>query len=117
VRLERALTRAEGMFNAPVAALISSPRWGRLVSGYFVMVTYTGRRSGRIVTLPVAYERNGDDVIIGVNLPGAKTWWRNFTGDGGPVTVKVRGRERTGHAVARRDDKGRVTVTIRLDHL
>ena len=48
--------------------------------------------------------------------PDAKTWWRNFLGEGGPdqscssSTVE----DRTGHAVADRDDKGRVKVTVAL---
>jgi F420H(2)-dependent quinone reductase len=109
--------RAERLFNAPVSALACSPRWGRLVSGNIAMLTYTGRRSGQTVTLPVAYRRGGDEVIVGVNLPDVKTWWRNFLGDGSPLTLRLDGRDRTGHAVAQRDDAGRVTVTVRLEPL
>lgn len=44
----------------------------------------------------------------------AKTWWRNFLGEGAPMTIRLDGRDRTGHAVARRDEKGRVAVGLRL---
>ena len=46
------------------------------------MITYTGRRSGRTFTIPVAYRRRGDEIEIAANMPDAKTWWRNFLGDG-----------------------------------
>jgi hypothetical protein len=48
-------------------------------------------------------------------LSDAKTWWRNFVGDGGPLTLRLDGDERSGHAVAERDQQGRVTVHMRLD--
>jgi hypothetical protein len=48
--------------------------------------------------------------------PDNKTWWRNFLGEGGPITLlKLDGQDRTGHGVADRDDKGRVEVTVQLD--
>ena len=78
------------------------------------MITYTGRRSGRTFTTPVAYRRRDDDIEIAANLPDAKTWWRNFVGEGGPISLTLDGGERAGHAVAHRDDKGRVTVHVRL---
>jgi hypothetical protein len=75
------------------------------------MITYTGRKSGRAISLPVGYRRSGDDVV----MPDAKTWWRNFLGDGAPLTITLDGRDRTGHAIARRDDNGRVVVNLRFD--
>jgi hypothetical protein len=77
-------------------------------------VTYTGRRSGRTFTIPVGYKRDDDVVTIGVRFPDAKTWWRNFLGAGGPMTIELDGAGRTGHAVAERDRRGRVTVTVDL---
>lgn len=106
--------RAAPFFNAPVAALAASPRWGGLVNRNIALLSYTGRRSGRRFDIPVAYRRTGDRVIIGVNLPEAKTWWRNFGGDGGPLTLRFDGTDHPGHAVADRDQNGRVTVTVRL---
>ncbi|MDT5008999.1 MAG: hypothetical protein QOH57_616 [Mycobacterium sp.] len=106
--------RAGPIFNAPIVALATSPRWGKYLGGTFAMVTYTGRRSGRTVSLPVGYRRRGDDVVIGVSMPDAKTWWKNFLGDGAPLTITLDGNDRTGHAVARRDEKGRVAVDVRL---
>ncbi|MFG2045572.1 hypothetical protein [Dactylosporangium sp. NPDC048998] len=101
--------------NACVLSLRSSPRWGRLVSRRLTVVTYTGRRSGRRFSTPVGYRRAGDTVTIGVQLPDAKVWWRNFLDEGGPISLELDGADRTGHAVARRDERGRVSVTVRLD--
>jgi hypothetical protein len=39
--------------------------------------------------------------------------WRNFLGDGGQITLmNLDGADRSGHATAHRDDKGRVRVTV-----
>ncbi|GAA0641381.1 hypothetical protein GCM10010174_74750 [Kutzneria viridogrisea] len=106
--------RAVSRVNGCVSALRTSPRWGRLVSRHITIVTYTGRRSGRTFSTPVAYRHAADTVTIGVQLPEAKTWWRNFVGEGGPISLQLNGTDRTGHATARRDEKGRVTVTVHL---
>jgi hypothetical protein len=114
-KLGRLLMRAAPLVNAPVAALANSPRLGRLVNRNIAMLTYSGRRSGREVSIPVSYRRDGGEVTINVNMPDAKTWWRNFVGSGGPLTLRLEGHEKAGHAVAERDEKGRVTVKVRLD--
>jgi hypothetical protein len=112
--LGRLLMRAAPVVNAPVAAVARSRRFGGLVNRNIAILTYTGRRSGRGFSIPVAYRRKGDEVTINANLPETKTWWRNFLGDGGPLTLQLDGAARAGHAVAERDAKGRVTVTVRL---
>jgi F420H(2)-dependent quinone reductase len=110
----RLLMRAAPLFNAPVAALASSRRWGKIVSRNVAIITYTGRRSGRTISTPVAYRRSGDELEIAANMPDAKNWWRNFLGDGAPLSVRLHGKERGGHAVAQRDTNGHVTVRVRL---
>jgi hypothetical protein len=66
--------------NAVVATLLRSPMH-RLLSGSMDLIRYNGRRSGREFTTPTQYARAGDDVIILVGRPNAKTWWRNFTSE------------------------------------
>jgi hypothetical protein len=107
--------RAIDRVNACVLTLRSSPRWGRYVSRRLTIVTYTGRRSGRTFSTPVAYRRAADIVTIGVQFPDAKTWWRNFVDEGGQISLHLDGIDRTGHAVARRDEQGHITVTVRLN--
>jgi hypothetical protein len=102
--------------NWVVTALINAPLFGRVVRRGLVTIRYVGRRSGKTVELPVGYRRSGDSIIIGVAMSDGKAWWRNFLGDGGPITLlQLDGRDRSGHAVATRDDRGRVSVTVRLD--
>lgn len=114
VNYKRLIMRAGPLFNAPVAAIANSPRFGALLRRSVTLITYTGRRSRRTFSTPVAYRRRGDDIEIDANLPDAKTWWRNFVGDGAPISLTLDGAERAGHAIAHRDDKGRVTVHVRL---
>jgi hypothetical protein len=107
--------RLARVVNAAVRPLVASPRWGGPVGGWMAVVSYTGRRSGRTFSIPVGYTRRGDDLTIPVELPGQKTWWRNFLGDDGPIAVRLRGVDRSGHAVANRDDTGQVTGTVHLE--
>jgi hypothetical protein len=113
-RLVKLLLRAAPLVNAPVAAIATSPRFGGLVGSNIAMLSYTGRRSHRTFTIPVGYRRTGDDITIPVGAPDAKTWWRNFLGEGGPMTLRLDGTEHAGHAVAQRDEKGGVTIAVRL---
>jgi F420H(2)-dependent quinone reductase len=110
-----AFQRIAAAANILVRPLVASS-WGRrLVGGTLTVVTYRGRRSGTVVTIPVGYVHEGDEVSIGVALPDQKSWWRNFTGDGHPLSIRLEGVDRTGHGVARRADDGLVYITVRLD--
>lgn len=105
-----------GMVNAGAARLMNTPVIGPLIRRNTVLIRYTGRRSGQRFQTPVSYRRAGDTVVIRVMAPDKKTWWRNFTGAGGAITLmNLDGADRTGHAVAERDERGRVTVTVTLD--
>ena len=101
--------------NVVLRPLVASS-WGRrLTGGSLTVITYRGRRSGRVVSLPVGHVHRGDEVEIGVAFPDQKSWWRNFTGEGHPLTIRLDGGDRTGHAVARRGDDGLVYLTVHLD--
>ena len=64
-----------------------------------INIRYVGRRSGRTIETPVGYRRTSDGVVINVMSPDNKTWWRNFLGDGGEITLlKFDGHDHTGHA-------------------
>jgi hypothetical protein len=90
--------------NRAVFTLLDAPGVGRILGRGMTNIRYVGRRSGNTVELPVGYRRSGDDVIIGVAAPDAKTWWRNFLGDGAPIELLgIDGRDRIAHAVATRD--------------
>ena len=115
---------ARGIFNSPVVrifngffvALIDAPVLGGLVRKTMINIRYVGRRSGKTIETPVGYRRSGNLVTINVMSPDNKVWWRNFLGDGGPITLlRLDGADRTGHAVADRDERGRVAVKVTLD--
>jgi hypothetical protein len=108
-------TPVVAVLNAVAAKLVDLPLLGNLVGRNLVMISYVGRRSGKTFTTPVNYQRIGDEVVIHVGLPDAKSWWRNFLGGGGPITLRLNGTDRTGHALATRDDRGRVNVRVKLD--
>ena len=110
----RRVMRAAPLFNAPVTALANSRLFGRMLGNSVAVITYTGRRSGRTISTPVSYRRKGDDLEIAANMPDAKSWWRNFTGGGAPITVQLNGIEHAGHAIADRAAGGAVTVRVRL---
>jgi deazaflavin-dependent oxidoreductase (nitroreductase family) len=62
-----------------------------------VELRYTGRRSGRQYALPVQYAREGERLVVVPQGAESKTWWRNFAAPQ-PVSVRFRGRMRTGVA-------------------
>src|ERR1700742_5080366 len=101
-------------FNRGLNRLRSSRLLGPFLSRYLTVVSYTGRRSGRTFSTPVGYQRTGDTVVIQVMMAEAKNWWRNFPGDGGPLTLDLPGGPVTGHAVARRLRKNRAEITVTL---
>ena len=100
--------------NKAILGLRNAPLVGKLVRKGITVVSYTGRRSGRTFSTPVGYQRKGDVVNIEVMMPDDKTWWRNFSGEGAPLTLELDGAQQTGHATSHRDDKGRVTVRVQL---
>lgn len=105
-----------GIINTVFDGLIDAPVVGPLVRRGLIKIRYVGRRSGKTIQTPVGYRRSGDGIVINVMSPDSKTWWRNFLGEGGPITLlNFGGADRTGHALASRDEKGRVKVVVRLD--
>ena len=85
----RWLTIMNRFVNPIVRGVLRSPLHP-LLSRYLLLLTITGRTTGRTWTLPLQYaERNGIVWIVPGN-PAGKRWWRNLTG-GAPVTLKIRG--------------------------
>jgi hypothetical protein len=99
--------------NRLVVGLLRSPLHA-LVSGRLMLITVTGRRSGREHTLPVMYERSGDVLNVPVMWAERKLWWRNLRDGGAPVGVRLRGREHRAHgeAVVGADGETRVRVDL-----
>jgi len=101
---------------AVVMPLLRLPGLSGLAGKSMTVLAYEGRRSGKSFELPVNYQRVGDNQLrVAVAMPDQKKWWRNFTGTGADLTVRLPEGERSGHAVATRDDRGRVLVAIELN--
>lgn len=107
--------RVASTVNKVMLPVVRSGPGHRLFGRSMAVVTYTGRKSGREVTFPVNYSRSKstDEIVIGVMAPDAKTWWRNFTGDGAPIHLRIGAEDHTGHARAVRSDSG-VSVRVSL---
>lgn len=79
--------------------LLRSPLHG-IVSRSFMLITFTGRKSGRAYTTPVQYAQDGSTLYV-VTSQGY-TWWKNLRG-GANVTLHVRGKALRGRAVTETD--------------
>lgn len=77
--------------NPIVSGLLRSPLHG-LLSSSLLVLSYTGRRSGRRHSLPVMYVRTGDRLLVFAAHPERKRWWHNLR-DGAPVEVRLKRRE------------------------
>ena len=82
--------------NPLVALLLRSPLHG-LASGGLMLLTFTGRRSGRRFTIPLGYQRDGDVLTVMVSYASRKQWWKNYR-EPGPVELRLRGRTRSATA-------------------
>jgi hypothetical protein len=83
-------------FNPIIKFLLLSPLHG-LFSRGILLLTYTGRRSGRKISTPLSYTKENNDYLI-VALR-RRIWWRNFQ-TRAPVTIRVRGKDLSGNALA-----------------
>ncbi|MGV9861022.1 nitroreductase/quinone reductase family protein [Rhodococcus koreensis] len=111
-----AFQRVAKIVNSVVTPLLHAPVLGRRMSKTVAIVSYTGRRSGKTISTPVNYlQQNDSTIAIGVMAPDKKTWWRNFYPDPAPMTIDIAGVERSGTAIAHRDDNGAVNVELTLD--
>jgi deazaflavin-dependent oxidoreductase (nitroreductase family) len=92
--LERGLYR---LLNVGVGLLLRSPLHG-LASGRIMLLTVTGRRSGRRFTVPVSYLHH-EGYILSFTSGEWSAWWKNLRGRA-QVTARVRGRWLPGSARA-----------------
>jgi deazaflavin-dependent oxidoreductase (nitroreductase family) len=78
-----------------------------MVSKTVLLITFTGRTSGKTYTTPVDYSQDGEQVTIFTHA----NWWKNLR-NGAPVTLRIRGRELQGQAEPVAEDKGAVAAGL-----
>lgn len=76
-------------FNRVMIWLLSSPLHA-LVGGDMLLLSYTGRTSGRRYQVPLTAVRDGADLLV-VSYR-RRTWWRNLRG-GAAVRLRLRGQD------------------------
>jgi hypothetical protein len=86
----RAQTMAmQNLGNRIVRGLLRTPLIARLAGRRLVTLYIVGRKTGRRYTVPVAYTRSGEDLLIGTPFG----WGRNLR-TGEPVAIMLKGRRR-----------------------
>lgn len=90
------LDRLASRLSPLVIGILRSPLHPLLSPG-LLLLSYRGRRSGRLVSIPVGYQRNGDAITVLASRAARKQWWRNFRAPA-PVELLVRGRVLHGEA-------------------
>jgi hypothetical protein len=81
----------------PIVRAVLRSRAHPLLSRGLMLITVTGRKTGRTYTIPVGYLTMDDAILILVSEPSRKTWWRNYL-EPGPIGLRLRGRELHGTA-------------------
>jgi hypothetical protein len=92
------------IINPMMRMLLKSPLHSFL-SGSLMLITFTGRKSGRQFTTPVRYVRDGKTIRCFTSAENK--WWRNLRG-GADVVLRTEGRDAPYHAVAIENDPDEV---------
>ncbi len=95
------------VLNPFMTVVLKSPLH-RLVSGSTMLITFTGRKSGRQYTTPVGYVRDGNTVICLTHA----SWWKNLRG-GAKVSMRIQGRNYVGSAEPVAGDIPRIAEGLR----
>lgn len=94
--------------NPVLRWLLRSP-FHRLVSKGLALLTFTGRKSGRQISTPVAYHRLDGQIVVFSD----SGWWRNLA-KGEPATLRLAGRDVAARAEVVRDKDEMVRIYQRL---
>ena len=81
--------------NGFIAFMLRTPLYVFL--GDTMLITVTGRKTGKKYTTPVGFYREGD--TLWVLTSHDRTWWRNIK-DGADVKMRIRGKDANGFAKA-----------------
>jgi hypothetical protein len=73
--------------NVPMRAVLGLP-FPTPLSANLMLISYTGRKTGKAYRQPVSYVRDGERLLT----PGGGRWTLNLGGDR-PVRIRLRGRD------------------------
>jgi deazaflavin-dependent oxidoreductase (nitroreductase family) len=92
--------------NSAMKFMLRSPVH-RVVSNTVLLISFTGRKSGKTFTTPVSYSQSGDQVSIFTHAD----WWKNLRSRPS-VLLRIRGRELQGLAEPVVGDKQAVAAGL-----
>jgi hypothetical protein len=97
------------VLNALISVLLRSPLH-RLLSDSTLILSFTGRKSGKIYTFPVGYYQLKRDTLTLIPLHG---WWKNLRSSV-PITIWLKGRKYSGTAEAFQGDEATINELQQL---
>jgi F420H(2)-dependent quinone reductase len=96
------------LINSLVTTILHSP-WHGMRSHRLLLLTFTGRKSGKEFTAPIRYVQEGEILLLRVVYP----WWTNLVEEA-TVYILLRGEMRTGTAEVLPEEDGEVLVKVHL---
>jgi len=106
--LFNSINRVVRKLNPLIIAILRSPLHS-MMSKSVLVITFTGRKSGKQYTTPIMYAQDGETVYVFTH----GGWWKNLQG-GAPVSLRLRGEDRNGFALAVSDDKQKIADGLGL---
>ncbi|GHO94543.1 hypothetical protein KSF_045910 [Reticulibacter mediterranei] len=76
-----------GVFNAVFVTILRSPLHG-ILSKSFALLSFKGRKSGKLYTFVIGYQRDGD--VLTIISP--RGWWKNLRDGNVPVKIFLHGK-------------------------
>lgn len=103
--------KPSAFLNAMMSMWLRIPILHRVVSNQLLLLTFTGRKSGKHYTIPVGYTREEQTVTILTKW--FRGWWRNFQ-QTAPVELLIAGRHYHGTAKALLDEATTIKAIAEL---
>lgn len=102
------MSRLSRMANTMPATVLRTPLHP-LMSKHTMLLSFTGRRSGKTYTTPIAYLKRPGEIVSTTDSP----WWKNLVG-GAPVSARVAGvvYRGTGEAVTDPDQAAQILAEL-----
>ena len=101
---------ARTLINSLVTIVLRSS-WHRIRSDQLLLLTFTGRKSGKKFTTPIRYMQ--EDETLHIKVLVEYSWWKNLC-EQPTVRVLLRGQTHTGTAEVLPEEGGLVVVKIHL---